>query len=97
MEEEKVGEIENRYGYKITNAEIKGEEVVVHASFFNGEEKVKEIIHAFSREMSEEDIRGMVEKALNLYVAELAQAKEQKIVEEATKKDNELINNLIDN
>lgn len=84
------------HSFKITNAEVKGEEVVVSASFFNGEEKVKEIIHAFSRKMSAEDIRGMVEKALNLYVSELAQSKEQKKVEEIAKKDNELINNLID-
>lgn len=82
--------------FKITSAEIKGEEVVVSASFFDGKKKVKEIIHAFSRKKSAEHIREMVEKALNLYVAELAQSKEQKKVEEVAKKDNELINNLMD-
>ena len=81
------------YKFKITKAEIKGEEVVVHASFFKGEEEVKQIIHAFPRSMEIEEIRGEVEKVLNLYVAELAQAKEQAKIDEATEKDNKLINN----
>lgn len=94
MEEEKV---EANYSFKITEAEIKENEVVVHASFFNGEEKVKEIIHAFSREMSAEDIRGMVGKALDLYVSELDQAKKNEVIEKEREQDNELINNLINN
>lgn len=83
------------YSFKITNAEIKDDEVVVHASFFKGEEEVKEIIHAFSRKMSAEDIRGEVVKALDLYVSELEQAKKNKIIEKEREQDKELINNLM--
>ena len=84
------------YTFKITNAEIKGEEVVVYATFFSEKEKVKKIIHAFSRELKKEEIREEVGKALDLYVSELAQAKEQVKVDEATEQDRKLINSLID-
>ncbi len=84
------------HSFKITKAEIKGEEVVVFASFYNAEGvAVKEIIHAFPRSFSVEEIRDEVGKALDLYVAELEQVKEQVEVDKATEKDNELINNLI--
>lgn len=85
------------YKFKITKAEVKGEEVIVSATFFKGEEEVKEINHAFSRELSADEIRGEVVKALDLYVSELKQIEEDKIVQEQDKKDNELINNLINN
>lgn len=89
------------YKFKITNAEVKGEEVIVTASFIkiddDSKETVKEIIHAFPRTMEAEEIKGEVGKALELYVSELAQAKEQKVIDEMTENDTKLINNLIEN
>jgi hypothetical protein len=82
--------------YKITNAEVKGEEVVVHASFLSGKKVVKKIIHAFPRTMSEKEIRGEVEKAMKLHFSEQERAKEQKKVDKAMEEDKKLINNLID-
>ena len=83
------------YSLKITKAEIQGEEVVVHASFYNGKNVVKKIIHAFPRTMKEKEIRGEVEKALNLHIAEEEQIKEQKKVDKVSDQDKKLINNLI--
>ena len=82
------------YSLKITNAEIKGEEVVVSASFYNGKNVVKKIIHAFARTMEVEEIRGEVEKALNLHIAEEEQIKKQKKVDEVSDRDKKLISNL---
>jgi hypothetical protein len=88
-----MGEI--KYSFKIKNAEIKGDEIAVYASFYADDELVKEIIHGFQKTMSEEEIRGEIQKALDLYVTELDQAERQKLVDEETEKDKNLINNLI--
>ncbi len=85
------------YKFKITFAEVKGDETIVYATFYKGEEEVKKIIHAFPRTMEAEDIRAEVGKALELYVSELSQAKEQAVVDEMNENDKKLINNLIDN
>ena len=75
-------------------AELDGEQIKVHADYFDGKKKVYEINTAFPLETSEKEIKEAVVKAGTLFDQEKEQAVEQGKVDKKFGNAQKVISNL---